>query len=223
MISLAIIIIGSLTALFIAIYMVPKTQKASVVFSDFNKCFPINNYNVHWGVFNDNPYNGNSNMTIKTQSNPENTNDCYAVLSFYLGKESTIKPFCGVVAGFAPRPIESRDVSIYDGIQFRTWHEDEESLPEEVHVYIQISPHRLIYEYDGYHQYEFTKYVKSREPIKVTVPFSEFEQPPERQGPKVPFIEDFQKAIYQIAIVVQGEKGRVTKGEIMIDNIVFFK
>ena len=96
MIVLTIIIIGSIPAIYALVKMQPRLQKAQIVFSDFNQCFPVNNYGVHWGVFNDNPYNGNSGLTIKVRPNRKNINDCYGELSFYLGEECTIKPYCGV-------------------------------------------------------------------------------------------------------------------------------
>ena len=125
------------------------------------------------------------------------------------------------LSGFKPKPIEPRDVSSYSGIEFETWHEG--AFPEEVRIYLEISPYRLIQVYEGHHLYDFTQYAKSEVPIKVTAPFSSFEQAPEYQGDKVPFHKDFQREVYQIAIVIQGRKGHVSQGKIMIDNIKFFK
>jgi len=201
----------------------PRIPTADRVFSDFNSGFPLTANNVQWGVFNDCPYNGNSNITPFILTSAGNSGDCYLVLDYYLGEKSITRPYCGVFAGFAPKPADPRDASEYNGIKIEIWHEDNTPIPKGVHIYIQISPYRMISEYDGYHQYELTENAKSLNSLIVTIPFADFTQPPERAGQKVPLTKDLQKAIYQIAIVIQGEKSQISTGRVLIDNIEFYK
>lgn len=196
--------------------------RAHPVFSDLNQCFPRNNYGVDWGVFNDNPFNGNSIINIKVHPNVDNAADCYAVAPFSLGEESTIRPYCGVFSGFSAKLAEASDVSSYSGVQFEAWHEGD--FPEGVRVYLQIASKQLLNQPNGYHQFDFTEDVKrNKTRSKISAPFTDFEQAPEQKEPKVPFDKMLQQQVYQISIVIQGEKGRVAKGTIAFDNLKFFQ
>ena len=79
-----------------------STPAALEVFSDFRGCRPINNYQAYWGIFNDNPFNGDSDASVRTESFPQPTRACYALIKFRLGAEIhiekgvLIKPFCGI-------------------------------------------------------------------------------------------------------------------------------
>ena len=193
------------------------------MFSDFSYCFPVNNYGVHWGVFNDNPYNGNSDVSIMVKSDRANVNDCYGVLIFQLGEKSTIRPYAGVFAGFAPKPMAPRDVSHFSGVKVNVWHEG--AFPEGVRVYLQISPYQMINWYDGYFQSDLTEHFKKMGPSpEVVVPFENFEPSASLRG--IGFNEGFssayRKEVYQLAIIIQGLKGMSAQGVIAFDNLIFY-
>jgi hypothetical protein len=222
-IIIGIVILTGSIALYLIVSIIKAPKRAEAVFSDFNNCFAINTYKVHWGVLNDNPYNGNSNVTVEVPSYRSAiiSNDCYAILSYYLGDKSTIRPYCGIFSWFVPKPIEARDVSSYNGIQLEAW--PEVDLPEGVRVYLQISPYKLIHSYEGYLECDITSDIKNNsERREISLHFSKFKSPPSWTGPTISLSKEFQKSIYQISIIIQGEKGRIAQGKIGIDNLKFF-
>jgi hypothetical protein len=216
------ILLGA-TALYFIISILKAPRKADVMFSDFDNCFAINHYKVHWGVLNDNPFNGNSNLTIEIHPTPEpkTSNDCYAVLSFYLGENSTIRPYCGAFTWFAPKPIETRDITAYNGIRLEAWHDKD--LDPAVRVYLQISPYQFIESYNGYLECDITSDLKKNaHRAEISLPFSKFIAPPDGPDPSASLSKEFQKSVYQLSIVVQGEKGRAAQGKICFDNLKFY-
>lgn len=200
-------------------------------FSHLNECKPQNNDGVHWGVFNDNPFNGNSNVSIETLHYPNDKNDCYAAISYSLGEKSDINSYCGVFSGFASQLGEPRDVSRFNGIRLSVWREG--NMPEGVQVYLQISTNRLLGHPNHYHQRDITNHVMAHgvasytktdvNRSNISIPFSEFVQPPDVPGIKVEFDKTLQKEVYQIAIIIKGEKGGKSQGKIGFDDMAFFR
>jgi hypothetical protein len=226
-IALVVIIVGGATA-FLILRLSSAPKKAEEVFSDFDDGVPRNKYKVRWGVFNDNEYKGNSNITIETQSSEAGQNP-YAELSYFMGKNSST-PFCGIFSWFAHQPIDIRNISVYDGIQLEAWHEHEKDFPDGVHVYLQISPYELIDNKNGFFECEFTIGLKQNtvrgNPIQL--PFSsfrisrKFERTDSAQFETVQkgLSKEFQGKIYQISITIEGKSG--TEGKIDFDNLKFY-
>jgi len=148
--------------------------------------------------------------------------DCYAVLSFYLGDKSSIPPYTGTFTWFAPKPILSRDVSRFNGIQMRAWHLGD--LPPGVRVYLQISPTRLIQSYDGYFEHDFTDDMRNDQSSgPFTIPFEAFvpSSQTRTQGFHV-LDKSLLSKVYQISIRIQGQKGRVSQGKVAFSDVRFY-
>jgi hypothetical protein len=214
------IVISSLAALVI-VKLVELPPRVRSVYSDFSSCAPVNNYGVHWGIFNDNPYMGNSNVAVEVHRRFTGQG-CYAVLAFYLGDKSTINPYTGTFSWFQPRP-QPRDASRFNGLQFYAWHEG--TLSKAVTVLIQLSPEQMINWYDGYFEYDITEHVSKTQRVpQIVVPFEKLQPSPQLKalGFRQSFDKSYQKRLYQIAIVIRGEKGVASSGRIAFDQVEFY-
>jgi hypothetical protein len=216
------LLISSGVAIWIA-RSIEAPQKARPVFSDFNLCTPVNNYGARWEAFNDNPYNGDTNVGVKATKSPANSDDCYGLITFNLGPTSSIDPYAGIFSGFSLRPSTARDVSHFSGIRLNIWHEG--SFPEGVRVRLHLAPAQMSDWYDGYFAYDVTEYAKKQQPSpEVFVPFEMFVASPPllASGFQGGFGKPYQGQLYLVAIVIQGEKGVASKGNVAVDNIAFY-
>lgn len=203
------------------ISLLNKVETAQVIFSDLNRDLPVNSYDAPWEVFNDNLKKGNSNVTIETHPSPGIVDDYYATLAYYLGDKSTSKSFCGVSSVFSPKLCEPRDVSGFTGIQLDAWREGD--WPEGVRAYMRIYPRQLVGISDGYYQYDLTDLAKRTETrTRIEAPFTDFKPAPDPNSANGPFDKTLRKEIHSIAIVIQGDHGRVYQGKIAFDNLKFF-
>jgi hypothetical protein len=216
----AMLALIALPVVYIGYALQPRPDEAKRIFSDFEMGRPFNAYGIPWAVFNDNAYNGRSNVTTEIQDRHEPGDKHFAALSYYLGPQSSGDPYCGVYSGFAYRPDEPRDVSGYEGIELDLWHDGE--IPEGVRIFIQISPYRLIASPDGHYQFELTDYARHQKPTKTYAPFKMFTQPPGFVGPAHEFDREFQQSVYKVGILIQGRKGSTASGRLFIDNLRFF-
>jgi hypothetical protein len=219
--GLVIAIVISSIAAFVIVELVELPPRVRSVYSDFSSCAPINNYGVHWGVFNDNPYMGNSNLAVEVHRSFSGQG-CYGVLAFYLGDKSTINPYTGTFSWFQPRP-QPRDASRFNGLQFYAWHEG--TLPKAVTVLIQLSPEQMVNWYDGYFEYNITEHVSKTQRLpQIVVPFEKLQPSPQLKalGFRQSFDKSYQKRLYQIAIVIRGEKGVASSGRIAFDQVEFY-
>jgi hypothetical protein len=217
------ILLASLAGSFWLQVWLRASPKAAAIFADFSECEIRATNRVNWGVFNDNPYRGNSNVTIEMRTARGET-PCHPVLAYYLGDRATIPPYCGIFAAFDATGRQSRDVSRFSGIQFYLWL-DEGDLPENVRVSLHVSPESEFYWYDGYYEYDLTEHArKNRRGALVYVPFDKLVPSKALQAQNVTetFGKRFQKRVLQLAFVIEGTLGIATSGKLAIDDIGFY-
>jgi len=215
-------LISSMSAILI-VHWIQTPPRARPVFSDFGYCTPVDNYNVQWGVFNDNPYNGNSNAGIKAVGYSSDSQDCFGLVTFNLGSTSSIPPYTGIVSGFSARLRAKRDVSHYSGVALHIWHKDR--FPHGVRVYLELAPAQMSDSYDGHFDYDITESAKKQQPSpEVFVPFAVFVPSPPlvASGFSGGFDKPLQRQLYLLAIVIKGESGVASQGNVAVDNIRFY-
>jgi len=208
--------------------LAPHVPKASPIFSDFEKGYPINNYGCHWDIFDDGPYNGDSTikrhvlLRARSEKSFSDNDKYYLVIEYLIGNSPKISlPYCGVASGFSSKALEYRDVSEYSAISFEAWHEGE--TPPGIRFILEITPAKWFSGTgdENHFKYDFTDDIGRTQGRRINVPFSLLGR--KSLMGDVTYFDNiqWQKEVQQIAIIILGEPQSKAQGRLCVDSISF--